>query len=333
MKSLASRRTGAVVNRLSDLRWRFGELLHHRLLDGGQRSPVLTAADVTDYGRAHGVADPFLFVTDDEWHLFFEVENNGRTPSAVIAHATSPDRGRSWVYDGVVLEGDVHLSYPYVFEWEGEHYMLPDPWYRGRDATEITLYRARDFPYEWVPVADIVRASPPVHDCVVFRNDGRWWALAGDGRDLYLYHSPTLTADDWEPHTSNPVVADRPRAARPGGRPMRTPDGLVVPLQDCDVGYGRRLHLYRITELSESSYADVEHPRSPILEPTSGRFGWNTGHMHHFDCMVEGNRVVLCVDGNVDFGRRVFGSNWSIDVREQSLDDLGIQLSRHGSED
>lgn len=328
-------------------RWTFGEVLHHRLperrvterannpgstaVDGrpttpperlvpGSNNPVLTAADVTDYGRAEGVADPFLFVDGDAWHLFFEVYNSSRTPTAVIGHAVSDTAGRDWTYDRVVLQTETHLSFPYVFESDGDRYMLPDSWAKSSDPEPIRLYRASAFPGRWQPVATLVDASVHLHDCVVFEHDGRWWALAGDDGVLHAYHSEELTASDWEAHPSNPVVEGRPGATRPGGRPFVTGEMLVVYFQDCRSTYGERLRAFEVTDLTTDTYRDRELDSSPALEPTDNRFGWNAGKMHHVDYEAVDGRWRCVVDGNIDAGRTVFGNNWSIGVYETALE-------------
>ncbi|EMA59373.1 glucosamine inositolphosphorylceramide transferase family protein, partial [Halorubrum lipolyticum] len=89
------------------------------------RNPAFTAEDVTDFGAVDFVADPFMLPGPDRWHLFFEVCNYARDPDAVIGHATSPD-GLRWEYDRAVLNTGEHLSFPYVFEWEGTRYMVPE---------------------------------------------------------------------------------------------------------------------------------------------------------------------------------------------------------------
>lgn len=279
--------------------------------------PVLTAGDVTDFGDTEAVADPFLFVTDaGDWHMFFEVYDGDREPTAAIAHATSADAGRTWQYDRVVLATDVHLSFPYVFRHAGEHYMLPDPWSKTDRQAPITLYRARSFPTEWTPVAEVLSPERPMHDCVLFHRDGRWWALVGDQQNLYVYHSEALEADGWRPHEANPVVQGRPSAARPAGRPVVRPEYVLVFLQDCARRYGHRVRAYRVTELSASTYTDHEVPESPVLEPRNGRFGWNSGATHHVDPWYVGDRWRCAVDGNVDLGVSEFGDMWAIGVYE-----------------
>ena len=280
----------------------------------GSINPVLTAADVTDFGRTDCVADPFLFVTEaGEWHLFFEVYTHNREPSAAIAHAESDD-GYDWTYDRIVLETDEHLSYPYVFRWKGDHYMVPDRWAKELGPAPVTLYRAESFPHEWTPVADLVTPETPLHDFSPFRWEGRWWGLLGDGTDLYAYYTDDLESPAWTPHESNPIVENRPKAARPGGRPLVFDDRVVAFYQDCANRYGEQVHAYEITELTPSTYADRPQSDSPVVAPPGG-LGWNSGAMHQVDPWYDGEGWHCAVDGNLGLGYQVFGEHhWAIGI-------------------
>lgn len=277
-------------------------------------NPVLTAGDVTDYGTVSFVADPFLHVVGDEWHLFFEIQNGRRTPTAVIGHAKSSDAGGSWSYDGVVLEHDRHLAFPYVFEADGTVYMVPG---QGGDPAgrPVTLFRANGFPHEWEPVVNLVDPEYGPLDPVVFRHDGRWWTVvgAGDNDTLYAYFADELESTDWTPHPENPVVTDRVRAGRPAGRPLRTGGGLVLFLQDSHDQYGDRVRAYRVTELTPTTYRDEPVDDDAMLAGRGGP-GWNGGRMHHVDARYVGpeHGWIAVVDGDVEIGRALAGSCWSI---------------------
>ncbi|EMA65565.1 hypothetical protein C468_06273 [Halorubrum kocurii JCM 14978] len=299
---------------------------NHTVPDGGRRelpeptaytgtgeNPVLVAEDVTDFGAVDFVADPFLFPGADCWHLFFEVCNTSRDPDAVIAHATSPD-GLRWEYDRVVLRSDEHLSFPYVFEWEGTRYMVPEE--GGSDGRAIRLYEATDFPGGWEPRATLVSADHHTDDTVVFRWRDRWWLLVGDDEvaGFRVYHSDSLVADDWEPHEGNPVVTGRPTAFRPGGRPVVGSDGVVVFFQDCEGRYGEAVRAFEITALGPETYADEELTESPVLEGTGARVGWNSGRMHHVDPWCVDGRWLCMVDGNVSHPELFTNDHWSIGV-------------------
>src|SRR4029077_11593701 len=89
----------------------------------GIKNPVLTVADVSDV-PASLLADPFMLGVNGTWHMFFEVMN-WRRNLGEIGHATSEDCER-WVYRQIVLTEPFHLSYPYVFRWLDDYYMIPE---------------------------------------------------------------------------------------------------------------------------------------------------------------------------------------------------------------
>ncbi len=276
--------------------------------DDAADNPVLTADDIDDYDASF-VADPTLYIEDDEWHMFFEVSADGR---GRIAHAVSDDAGESWEYDQVVLNLRHHVSGPYVFKWDGEYYMTTQANPRTRP---VMLFKANVFPHDWYRAAELYDPDQYDHgvtDHALFRWDDTWWNIAGDERrHTYLYYSEELEASDWQPHEENPVVEDRPAASRPGGRPIVRDDDVLAFFQSQVGGFGMEVNAYRITELTPSAYADTEHPASPILtgtetldqhdEPT-----WNSYRMHRYDPWYLGDgegwrAVVDGDDGNDDW--------------------------------
>lgn len=269
----------------------------------GPENPALEADDVLD-GDAAFVADPFVFVSGDGvWHMFFEVVFD----HGVVAHAVSLDHGRSWTYDQVVLERPYHMSFPYVFKWRGDHYMLP-----AEVTSKVRLYRATTFPTEWEEAAvlfDSASLGPNVNDSVPFRWNDRWWLLAGGGtNDLHAFHARELTGQ-WTPHENNPVVENRPHGARPAGRPVVRDDHVLVPFQDVRPFYGAKVRAFRIDELTRTSYVDSELAQSPILEAVDGSDAWNSLRMHHFDpwYLGDGEGWRVAVDGDS-------GDGWAIGV-------------------
>src|SRR6187455_372368 len=87
------------------------------------KNPVLTYRDATD-AAAIFVADPFLVPHGARWYMFLEVMNDTGYKGE-ISVATS-ENGFEWSYEGIVLTESFSLSYPYVFDWEGGYYMLPE---------------------------------------------------------------------------------------------------------------------------------------------------------------------------------------------------------------
>lgn len=93
-----------------------GESPFHFVPCSGTSNPVLTNKDVTDV-NALFVADPFMAKEGSEWYMFFEVMNK-TDHKGEIGLAISSD-GIEWNYKQIVLSEPFHLSYPYVFKWEG----------------------------------------------------------------------------------------------------------------------------------------------------------------------------------------------------------------------
>src|SRR5262249_31357746 len=151
------------------------------------------------------------------WHMFFEVMN-WRTGKGEIGLATSKD-GLAWRPEQIVLAEPFHLSYPYVFEWMGEHYMIPESYQAGA----VRLYQAVDFPTRWAFVGSLIEGRYLV-DASIVRWADRWWLFTETNPDvkhdtLRLFHAEDLMGP-WREHPSSPVVVGDPRVARPAGRAM-----------------------------------------------------------------------------------------------------------------
>lgn len=287
-----------------------------------QTNPIISPQDIFDFGNVDFVADPFILEVDNKIHLFFEIYNKDKEPTAVIGHAESNDRGESWNYTGVVLKTDRHASYPYVFRHDGSIYMIPGLASKPGAPAPAKLYKSVDFPREWKYIDTILEPDHPCLDTTVFEYKGRFWALVGSGKndELHLYYNKSLLNGNWKAHSENPVVKDRLRAGRPGGRPIFGSDSIFLPLQDCREEYGHELRLYEISHLTPTSYSDKPVSEEATLGGT-GKFGWNSGRMHHLDLHYDDTKVVAVFDGDFGFGRNFFsGAMWSIGFCSSELE-------------
>lgn len=258
-------------------------------------NPVLTRDAISDV-PALFIADPFMTRVAGRWHMFFEVLN-GTTWRGQIGYATSED-GVRWGYDGIVLAEPFHLSYPYVFEWMGEHYMIPETGQAGG----VRLYCARQFPRDWSFVTTLIRGDALV-DASICRLDDRWWLFVQDSPlprhdTLRLYSAASLTGP-WKEHPSSPIVRGDARAARPAGRVLVDGGRVLRFGQDCREVYGAAVRAYEISVLTADAYAERQVGRDPLLGG-SGR-GWNEHGMHHVDaCRLDDGSWLACVDGWFD---------------------------------
>jgi hypothetical protein len=256
------------------------------------KNPVLTHEDVTDV-PATFIADPFMVRDGNTWYMFFEVMN-WRRNLGEIGLAVSPD-GLHWKYQQIVLSEAFHLSYPYVFRWKDDYYMIPESYQAGA----VRLYKARKFPEQWAHAATLLE-GPYLVDTSVFQHAGQWWLFtdtsAGMQHDtLRLYHAPELKGR-WTEHPSSPLVQGDPCIARPAGRVITADDKVIRFAQSGQPYYGSTVRAFEVTELTPTSYKEKEVKPSPILGPTGA--GWNACGMHQVDAhRLDDGRWIASVDG------------------------------------
>ena len=257
-------------------------------------NPVLTSSDVSDVPAAF-VADPFMLKTDRAWHMFFEVMNR-QTGKGEIGLASSDD-ALQWTYQRIVLAEPFHLSYPYVFEWMGDYYMVPESYQSG----SIRLYRALQFPTRWSLVATLLSGGVFL-DPSICRFEGTWWMFAETNADhkfdtLRLYYADDLSGP-WHEHERSPIVEGNPHFARPGGRVLVLGERVIRYAQDCYPVYGTQVRAIEVTELTRHGYRE-ELVRDQAVVAASG-CGWNACGMHHVDPhLLKDGRWLACVDGFV----------------------------------
>jgi hypothetical protein len=225
------------------------------------------------------------------WHMFFEVMN-AESQRGAIGLATSND-GFAWTYQKIVLDEPFHLSYPYVFEWHDEHYMIPET----LDAGAVCLYKAEDFPFHWSCVARLIEGQ--FADPSIFRFTDLWWLFVCSTPyqhdTLRLYFAAEFIGP-WTEHPKSPIISGDKCRARPAGRVLELNNRVIRFAQDCGRQYGHSVRAFEISDLSRNGYLEVENARTPIL--TASGKGWNASGMHHIDAhKLRDGKWLACVDG------------------------------------
>jgi hypothetical protein len=227
-------------------------------------------------------ADPFIIEHRGRSYIFFE-DFRYALGKAVISCMQIDFSGRV-SRPLTVLDGPDHLSYPFVFNLDGDVYMIPETSARGR----VELYRAVEFPNEWQ--LERVLIEQPASDATLWEQDGTFWLFANLSarmrrlpcEDLHIFFADSLDGA-WIPHPMNPVVADV-AGARPGGRLFLDEGRLIRPAQDCSSGYGSGLVLKHVTSLTRRDYQEeVLTTLSPGIAGSIGTH--HLDHDRHFEVM------------------------------------------------
>lgn len=257
------------------------------------KNPVFTAKQVTDV-KARFVADPFMIECNGAFYLFFEVLNSKREKGE-IGYAQSHNM-REWQYGRIILRERFHLSYPYVFFYDGDIYMIPE----CAESHEIRLYKAVTFPDCWEYATTLISSKkryPPLLDPSIVQHNGRWYLFSNARKlhNLHLFSSDTLYGA-WREHPKSPIFTTSPHFARPGGKVVRDGEMLYRYAQDGVPNYGNKVWAFRITELSAGSYHEEQVSGDPIIQP--GHEHWNNRGMHTVDAHKQENgEWIALVDG------------------------------------
>ena len=202
-------------------------------------------------------ADPFPVKVGDRYFVFieefiyeagkghisvFEIDRNGITQSPIEA-----------------LVRDYHLSYPFVFQWQDEFYMIPET--AANNAVE--LYRCTSFPSKW-EFEKVLLNDVNASDATLLEKDGLWWMFVNIGElkypsdwdELHIFYADNPKGE-WRAHARNPVKSDV-RGSRPAGRVFEWHGELYRPAQDSSKRYGYAISVNRILRLTADDFAEEE---------------------------------------------------------------------------
>ncbi len=202
-------------------------------------------------------ADPFPFHHNDKQYIFFEdasmLTGHGRLAVVQIDAAGIAASAE------IILEETHHLSYPFIFNFEQELFLVPE----SADNNRVSLYRCDSFPGEWHFVTDLMQGIS-AYDATFIFHDDTWWMFvniqshpgASSWDELYLFYSDRPTSTDWHAHPLNPIVSDV-RTARPAGKLFAKNGKLFRPSQNSSYRYGYGINIMEIVDLSTTSYKEV----------------------------------------------------------------------------
>jgi len=147
-------------------------------------------------------ADPFLIKKDNTFYVFFE-DYSYEKEKGRISYLETNDF-KTFSNPKPIIETTFHLSYPFMLEYEGRYYCIPEQHSTG----EVALYEAKSFPESWTKKATLLSDFPGIDPTIIRYND-LWWMFISNNEDnesskLYLFYSENLEGQ-WKPHKNNPV--------------------------------------------------------------------------------------------------------------------------------
>ncbi|NNE22879.1 MAG: hypothetical protein HKN11_09735 [Rhizobiales bacterium] len=238
-------------------------------------------------------ADPFLFsrAGDQELLVFFE---NFEFSTGLGKISVGRLDASKVVYLGDALVRPYHLSYPFVYTYRGDIYMIPET----AKSRQIEIWKAKNFPLEWTLHKTVLQGQSCA-DTTIVEHDGAWWMFTSISLDsfddhcseLHVFKVDSPLLNRIEPHELNPVITDA-RTARNAGR-IAVRDGKLTRLaQNNAYHYGYGFSLMEIECLSVREYHEK------CLYSVKPDFAPGIGSTHHMDQLDN----VHIFDGLREFG-------------------------------
>ena len=203
----------------------------------------------------HFLADPFVIHQNGKDVCFVEDYDYAKKRGCISAYALGEKSSQRL---GVAVEEPFHMSFPFVFEFEGQTYMCPET----SENRDIRVYRCVEFPMRW-KLEKILMKNLSAVDTMLFERDSKWWMMTNidsseSGEhcsELFLFSAQHPLSDQWVAHPLNPVLVDA-TCARNGGM-LRDENTLyrIAQGQGFDL-YGRRCAIREIIVLSQSQYEE-----------------------------------------------------------------------------
>lgn len=205
----------------------------------------------------HFYADPFVWTKHGRSVCF--LEDYDYTQNIAWISAVELFEDKSYKILGSVIKEPFHMSFPYLFEYHSELYMVPET----SQARSVRLYKCIEFPLKWEYQKDLLQ-NVSTADTMIFKHEQRWWMFTNmstknnddQAAQLFAYYSDNPLSHTWEPHALNPIAFSS-NYGRNGGIldadskfPVR-----VRQKQKFNI-YGAAFSIAKITKLSPTTFEE-----------------------------------------------------------------------------
>lgn len=205
--------------------------------------------------RRYWCADPFLINYSGEEYIFCEVmdrkESYGKIGCGKIVDGKP-------TYIETIIDIGCHTSYPNLFEWNGELYMIPETVERHT----IELYKCESFPSEWKKVS-ILMSNTNAVDTTIFKNNGELqifiYEQDQDSRKLSIAE---IDMEKYSIKNRCYVKEYNEKVGRPAGNVFKLNNELYRPTQYGINFYGEKIVFQKFSVLQYNGYLQYEESES-----------------------------------------------------------------------
>ncbi|ENM5768302.1 hypothetical protein V4V57_004097, partial [Vibrio mimicus] len=195
-------------------------------------------------------ADPFIFECNNQKFIAYEIfdylHGNGKI-KCVTLDGQSHDEMFSELN---AVKG--HKSFPFTFEENGNLYCIPET----SDLNEISLYKFNQPKGKFVKLGNLMQGEGYIDSCIK-QIDGMYYLFTSTASEPYkqrLFYSSELLGKYVE-HPRSPVANSIEHGRNAGGI-IDCRLGLFRVSQNCINGYGSKIHIMKISEITPTTYSE-----------------------------------------------------------------------------
>ena len=200
-------------------------------------------------------ADPFVCNHEGKEYLFVEVMEyiNGLGRIGV-----APINGNEIGEFKIILKEPFHLSFPHIFQYKGEWYMIPET----GSKRQMRLYKATAFPYEWKMDSILNENVNWVDTVFTFVNENE---AVGVTYDYDEKKAKPILLDMSLKTMRETKVEGSYSLERPGGTFYQKDGKMYRVVQNCVRVYGDFMHVFEVDEVNKTKLSEKEiyeiHPK------------------------------------------------------------------------
>lgn len=214
-----------------------------------------TQFEVIKNSMRYWAADPFVFNYNGETYILAELYDYIRR-RGVIGY-TKFENGAFKKWSSIIVE-NYHLSFPFIFEYEGEVYIMPE----SNSNNSLYIYKAVDFPKKWQKQENLL-SNIKIVDTVPFIYKGNYYAftlkLNNDGDNtmhIIKFHEGVAKFNDR-------VISKDNSISRMAGRVINNGNEMIRVTQNCELDYGTNINF------CEFSFDKIENFKEKIIKRLS----------------------------------------------------------------
>lgn len=191
-------------------------------------------------------ADPFPIEHNGTLYIFAEIFDYLKRRGRIGYTRLIKGKWQPWK---IVIDEPFHMSYPNVFEYKGEIYMIPET---SADRT-LRLYKAVNFPDQW-ELAKVIEHDIAFVDTTLFLGKSGMCAITSEISNYPTQVDMMLVFDEnWNILSKTAIQEERTEFSRCAGNVISLNNRRIRVSQNCDGHYGKGMIF---SELNEQTLTD-----------------------------------------------------------------------------